>query len=152
MSPVGDAFRARCRRFPSLINCCTIDWFTEWPAAALLSVSHKFLQPVQLGNNSVKDAVADMCCDIHTSVALASDKFYAELRRKYYTTPKSYLDLISLYVSLLSSKRTEFGDAHGRLLNGLNKLRDTNALVEQMQGELSILQPIIEEKSQVGFL
>lgn len=26
MSPVGDAFRARCRQFPSLINCCTIDW------------------------------------------------------------------------------------------------------------------------------
>ena len=31
MSPVGDAFRTRCRMFPSLVNCCTIDWFTEWP-------------------------------------------------------------------------------------------------------------------------
>ena len=27
MSPVGEAFRARCRQFPSLINCTTIDWF-----------------------------------------------------------------------------------------------------------------------------
>jgi hypothetical protein len=26
MSPVGDLFRNRCRKFPSLINCCTIDW------------------------------------------------------------------------------------------------------------------------------
>lgn len=26
MSPVGDAFRVRLRMFPSLINCCTIDW------------------------------------------------------------------------------------------------------------------------------
>ncbi len=26
-SPIGDAFRARLRMFPSLINCCTIDWF-----------------------------------------------------------------------------------------------------------------------------
>lgn len=26
MSPVGSAFRVRCRMFPSLINCCTIDW------------------------------------------------------------------------------------------------------------------------------
>ena len=26
-SPIGDAFRSRIRMFPSLINCCTIDWF-----------------------------------------------------------------------------------------------------------------------------
>lgn len=35
----------------------------------------------------------------------ASDRFYAELRRRYYTTPKSYLDLIDLYLQLLQSKR-----------------------------------------------
>ena len=27
MSPIGDTFRNRLRMFPSLINCCTIDWF-----------------------------------------------------------------------------------------------------------------------------
>lgn len=27
MSPIGDSFRNRLRMFPSLINCCTIDWF-----------------------------------------------------------------------------------------------------------------------------
>lgn len=27
MSPIGEAFRARIRMFPSLVNCCTIDWF-----------------------------------------------------------------------------------------------------------------------------
>lgn len=26
-SPIGEAFRNRLRQFPSLINCCTIDWF-----------------------------------------------------------------------------------------------------------------------------
>ena len=41
MSPVGEAFRSRCRQFPSLINCCTIDWYTEWPEAALTSVAEK---------------------------------------------------------------------------------------------------------------
>ena len=27
MSPIGDAFRTRLRKFPSLVNCCTINWF-----------------------------------------------------------------------------------------------------------------------------
>lgn len=27
MSPIGNTFRSRLRQFPSLINCCTIDWF-----------------------------------------------------------------------------------------------------------------------------
>ena len=29
-SPIGNAFRNRIRMFPSLVNCCTIDWFKEW--------------------------------------------------------------------------------------------------------------------------
>jgi dynein heavy chain len=40
-SPVGDKLRNRCRQFPSIINCCTIDWFERWPQDALSSVATK---------------------------------------------------------------------------------------------------------------
>jgi dynein heavy chain, axonemal len=50
-SPVGDTFRNRCRMFPSLVNCSTIDWFDEWPKEALLSVSKRFLEFVELGSD-----------------------------------------------------------------------------------------------------
>lgn len=39
MSPVGSVLRVRCRNFPSLVNCCTLDWFARWPEQALLFVS-----------------------------------------------------------------------------------------------------------------
>ena len=42
-SPIGNAFRTRCRMFPSLVNCCTIDWFSAWPEDALFSVAESFL-------------------------------------------------------------------------------------------------------------
>ena len=31
MSPIGDAFRVRCRMFPSLINCCTVRFCLPYP-------------------------------------------------------------------------------------------------------------------------
>ena len=68
---------------------------------------------------------------------------------RYYTSPKSYTDLISLYTSLLAEKKTEYGEARDRLLNGLNKLQETNAVVGAMQAQLNQLQPVLEEKAQV---
>ena len=42
-SPIGEIFRARLRQFPSLVTCCTIDWFSEWPEQALISVANTFI-------------------------------------------------------------------------------------------------------------
>ena len=44
MSPIGGLIRERIRNFPSLVNCCTIDWFTRWPDEALEAVADRFLQ------------------------------------------------------------------------------------------------------------
>ena len=46
MSPVGELLRVRSRMFPSLINCCTLDWFDSWPYEALVSVAHQFLKRI----------------------------------------------------------------------------------------------------------
>ena len=49
--------------------------------------------------------VAQMCVEIHTSVSTMSEVFYAELRRRNYTTPTSYLELINLYLAMLQTKK-----------------------------------------------
>merc|ERR1719453_1626840 len=56
-SPIGDPIRVRARRFPSLVNCVVIDWFQPWPEEALASVSKRFLEPVDLGTDEVKQSV-----------------------------------------------------------------------------------------------
>ena len=68
MSPVGDSLRVRCRQFPSLINCCTLDWFSRWPEDALMYVSTAFLKDVDLPSDTIREALAEMCCKIHISV------------------------------------------------------------------------------------
>jgi dynein heavy chain len=44
LSPVGETFRLRIRMFPSLVNCCTLNWVTSWPEHALKSVAKRFLE------------------------------------------------------------------------------------------------------------
>ncbi|TPX75806.1 hypothetical protein CcCBS67573_g02914 [Chytriomyces confervae] len=146
-SPVGDTFRNRCRMFPSLVNCCTIDWFDEWPREALLSVSRRFLEFVDLGSDETKANIAQLCVEVHSSVGATAKKFYAELRRRYYTTPTSYLELINLYVSMLQEKRKEMGASRDRLNSGLNKLAETNELVANMQVELNSLGPVLKQSA-----
>jgi len=58
MSPVGDTLRIRCRQFPSLVNCCTLDWFARWPEEALLYVSTEFLKELPDVEQEVKDGLA----------------------------------------------------------------------------------------------
>ncbi|XP_054751474.2 dynein axonemal heavy chain 6-like isoform X1 [Lytechinus pictus] len=147
MSPVGDSFRARCRMFPSLVNCCTIDWFVEWPKEALLSVSKTFFENMDFGRDDLKEKVAEMCVEIHTSVSNMAERYYNELRRRYYTTPTSYLELINLYFSMLSEKRRQLVNARDRVKNGLGKLLETNDLVADMEIELTALEPELKKKS-----
>lgn len=44
-----------------------------------------------------------MCGVVHTSIKVFADKFYEELVRRVYTTPKSYLDLINSYTAKLGA-------------------------------------------------
>ena len=147
MSPVGDDLRLRCRQFPSLVNCCTLDWFTSWPDEALLFVSSSFLKELDLPQEFLRKELAEMCKLVHTSVEKTSEKFYNELRRRVYTTPKSYLDLISVYLNTLEQKRKELNLNRNRLSSGLQKLNDTNDNIAQLKISLAEMQPILEEKN-----
>uniref|UniRef100_A0A8D0TJA1 AAA+ ATPase domain-containing protein n=1 Tax=Sus scrofa TaxID=9823 RepID=A0A8D0TJA1_PIG len=148
MSPVGEAFRSRCRMFPSLVNCCTIDWFVQWPREALLSVSKTFFSNVDAVNEELREKLSFMCVNVHLSVSNMAERYYTELRRRYYTTPTSYLELINLYLSMLSEKKKQLVSARERVKNGLTKLLETNELVDKMKLDLSALEPVLLTKSQ----
>ena len=47
-SPVGNKFRERSQKFPSLFSQCTIDWFLPWPEDALVAVSNSYLNDFEM--------------------------------------------------------------------------------------------------------
>jgi dynein heavy chain len=149
MSPVGESLRVRCRNFPALINCCTIDWFHPWPANALVSVASHLLVDMEMpaGMEEVKNGLIQMCQTVHSSVSEFSDKFFSELRRKVYTTPKSYLDLIALFTEMLHTNQAKVDEKKERMEIGVAKLDETEGIVNSLKEELIELAPILEEKT-----
>ena len=141
MNPVGDAFRNRLRNFPSLVNCSTIDWFTNWPAEALQSVGLSTVKTLDLDLELHEINTVQMFKLIHLSVEQKSILYYEMLRRRNYVTPTSYLELLSTFGKLIIQKRQEISVKKDRLQIGLDKLTETKDMVAIMQNELVVLQP-----------
>jgi len=135
MSPIGDAFRNRIRKFPALVNCCTIDWLQVLKCSkvikyvsqycylkgqiriTLLLISFKpwpkdallAVATKFLSTIELTDherkAGIDMCQFFHMSIQKLSDEFLVRLNRRNYVTPTSYLEMINTFQSLLDKKR-----------------------------------------------
>ncbi|KAI8841134.1 dynein heavy chain and region D6 of dynein motor-domain-containing protein [Chytriomyces cf. hyalinus JEL632] len=149
MSPIGDAFRNRLRMFPSLVNCCTIDWFSTWPEEALRSVAANSVSEVSdLGSEQVIDGIVNLCMYMHESVRSCCIKFKNEVNRNNYVTPKSYLELLGLYKKLLDKKRNELLALRKRTATGLEKLLNATKEVEILQEELEAMAPMLLQTSQ----
>ncbi|CCI45148.1 unnamed protein product [Albugo candida] len=155
MSPLGSMFRERLRMFPSLVNCCTIDWFTEWPAEALESVAASSLssnsdtddtesEESLLVDALSREALKIVFSTMHQSVEHASQDFFHLLRRKNYVTPASYLELLNTFRSLLTLLRGEVSSKKTRLQNGVDKIITTKEQVARMQQQLVALKPQLE--------
>jgi dynein heavy chain len=137
-SPVGDAFRTRAKKFPAIVNCTSIDWFQPWPHEALYSVGKKFMAEVDLGDEATRAVVESFLPYSFTEVNKMANKFRKQERRHVYTTPKSYLELLKLYQQLLQQKRISADADIERLSNGLQKLQETAASVNQIEADLKI--------------
>ncbi|ESO02212.1 hypothetical protein HELRODRAFT_65497 [Helobdella robusta] len=147
VSPIGNAFRNRLRQFPSLINCCTIDWFHSWPEDALERVAYKFLENINMTNENRKSTV-HICKYFHTYAEEMTIKFLASEGRRTYVTPTSYLQLLQLVKKLTSMKENELMGFRKRYLVGLEKLAFAASQVSVMQEELEKLKPELQKSAE----
>ncbi|XP_077979817.1 dynein beta chain, ciliary-like [Glandiceps talaboti] len=147
-SPVGNTLRVRSRKFPAVVNCTCIDWFHEWPQQALISVSQRFLEEIELLTPELKESVAEFMAYVHTSVNDISKDYLANERRYNYTTPKSFLEQIKLYENLLNMKSRELIQKMERLENGLTKLQSTASQVDDLKSKLASQEVELKQKNE----
>jgi dynein heavy chain len=142
MSPIGDSFRKRLRMYNSLVSCTTIDWFLPWPEEALRSVAKIFLEDIDT-TEEIKQGLVDTCVDMQERVTDLAEKYREELRRHYYVTPTSYIELIIAFKQLLSSKSGETKRSIRRYEEGLEKIIETQSKVTTLQKEQETRLPLL---------
>ena len=154
-SPVGDNFRNRCRQFPSIINCCTIDWFNLWPEDALFSVADRYLST----NTSIANKeglipiLSKVILKIHSEALTLATQFLKEQRRNYYITPTSYLEFLKILLDIYVKKMAVIPKSIQNYTMGIQKLEDANYIVANLKADLITLQPqLVVSKKEIEIL
>ncbi|XP_050526602.1 dynein axonemal heavy chain 12 isoform X2 [Daktulosphaira vitifoliae] len=143
-SPIGSSFRNRLRLYPSMVSCCTIDWFEDWPEDALEMVARKYLSGVNL-SDKIKNSAVTVCQSFHVDARKLSSDFYKITHRHTYVTSASYLDLIKAYTDCTNFKQKEIMEAKMRYVGGLQELEYATGQVNQMKEDLFKLQPQLQK-------
>lgn len=84
----------------------------------------------------------------HQQVNEISKKYLLNEKRYNYTTPKSFLGLLSLYQVMLEQKALELTKSMDRLENGLTKLQSTASQVDELKAKLASQEVELKAKNE----
>jgi dynein heavy chain len=115
-----------------------------------LSVARKFLEEVEMASEAERDAVVNFLPFSFTTVQDFSAIVLAAERRYIYTTPKSFLELIQLFKSMLAIKRKELDDNREKYDRGVIKLAQTQEQIADLEEVLKVTSVTVEEKKKVA--
>lgn len=147
MSPIGEALKVWCRKFPGLVNNCTIDWFEQWSGAALQSVAFKILEDKSIGQ---LESICSLIKDFFIHASSIANKFSTEMQRRFFITPKLALDNVSLFLDIVKKKSLELDEAKKNFSKGSIKLEEMALIVERLKIEITEAQPQLEIQSRLA--
>ena len=128
MNTTSTNLRQTLRDFPCLLNCCTVNWFTHWPSDALQFVSRSFLRDIEFQPEELV-GVIKVSEHFHTFATQRADESYTNDTSYNCVTPASFLELNSLFKTLLTKKRNEVNEIKQRFTVGLEKIKDAASQV-----------------------
>jgi dynein heavy chain len=89
-------------------------------------------------SEEVRQAIVKFMPFSFTIVNQFSDEIKEVERRFVYTTPKSFLELVKLFKSMLAKKYTYLDDERTKFEIGVGKLKDTEEAVAIIEQELVV--------------
>jgi len=115
-----------------------------------LSVARKFLEEVEMASDDERDAVVNFLPFSFGVVQDFSAVVLQAERRVIHTTPKSFLELIKLFKSMLAIKRKDLEDNREKYDRGVIKLQQTQEQIAELEEVLKVTSVTVEEKKKVA--
>ena len=172
MNPSNPDFSNRTASSPALFNRCVIDWFGEWSNDGLLQVAKEFtntldilpesfikrMDMVQQANDEGRiilvdpkhEALCQCIVDMHLAVKEVNTKLMRSAKRFNYITPRDFLDFIKHFVELLHEKKEELEEQQYHLNVGLDKLKQTETAVIDLQSQLTVFEKELMTKDKAA--
>lgn len=156
MNPSNPDFSNRTASSPALFNRCVIDWFGDWSEEGLYQVAKEFtyvIDPVPesfdppIHEDEARHGILiNTIVGIHSTVIELNKKLSKSAKKFNYITPRDFLDLIKHFVELYNEKKSMLEDQQYHLNVGLDKLKQTETQVLEMQGSLDLKKAELEKK------
>ncbi len=104
-----------------------------------------FQNPIQ--EDDIRHSVViNTIVGIHSTVIQLNKKLAKSAKKFNYITPRDFLDFIKHFVELFNEKKSLLEDQQLHLNGGLDKLKETQTQVLEMQGSLDIKKTELEKK------
>jgi dynein heavy chain 1 len=156
MNPNNPDFSNRTASSPALFNRCVIDWFGDWSEEGLIQVAKEFtmvIDPVMESfevkieeDEARHQVVIHTIVGIHNTVIELNKRLSKSAKKFNYITPRDFLDFIKHFVELYNEKKSMLEDQQFHLNVGLDKLKQTESQVLEMQGSLDEKKKELEKK------
>lgn len=111
-----------------------------------MSVAAKQLEDVEMASPEERKSIIEFMPYSFQTVNDFSSLVFQKEKRHIYTTPKSFLELIALFKSMLAQKRDEIYNNKEKYEKGVQKLIETGEQVAELEENLKVTSVVVEEK------
>lgn len=169
MNPSGDGLRERTSTSPALFNRCVLNWFGDWSNSALYQVGLELTSQIDLTKPeysppggfepvcnllppviSYHHAVINTFVIFHNIIRKINENELRKGHRIMALTPRNFLDFIQHYLNLFREKRQNLENERIHLNIGLNKIRETQEQVQELQKSLQQKETELTEKKEAA--
>ena len=156
VSPHSNSFREKVRAFPSILNCCTLDWYLPWSKIALETVADGIFrasfswlsnEPFLAAVISEQASLTTVCVKAHEYATYISEQFSVHITSSRYLPPKFFVDYLKLFLHLLHGLVKRIQSQKDRLVRGISKMNETTSAVEALRREIEDLKPILDSEN-----